>query len=87
MKNPPEEPVATAKFIFIRFTAIRESITFIGGYVVKNPSANAGNVGLIPGWGRSPGEATHSSILAWEVSWTRSLVGYSPWGPKKSDTT
>ena len=26
--------------------------------------------------------ATHSSILAW-----RSLVGYSPWGCKESDTT
>ena len=24
--------------------------------------------------------ATHSSILAWEMPWTSSLVGYSPWG-------
>ena len=24
--------------------------------------------------------ATHSSILAWGIPWTRSLVGYSPWG-------
>ena len=29
----------------------------------------------------------HSSILAWESPWTRSLVGYSPWGRKESDTT
>ena len=29
--------------------------------------------------------ATHSSILAWEVS-QRSLVGYRPWGCKESDT-
>ena len=29
------------------------------------------------------GMATHSSIFAWR----RSLVGYSPWGHKKSDTT
>ena len=28
---------------------------FPGGSVVKNPPANAGDVGLIPGWGRSPG--------------------------------
>ena len=39
---------------------------------VKNLLANAGDVrdvGLIPGWGRSPGRvnATHSSILAWEI--------------------
>ena len=31
--------------------------------------------------------ATHSSILAWEIPWRRSLVGYSPWGLKESDTT
>ena len=27
--------------------------------------------------------ATHSSILAWGISWTGSLVGYSPWGHKR----
>ena len=26
------------------------------------------------------GMATHSSILAWEITWTKSLAGYSPWG-------
>ena len=26
--------------------------------------------------------ATHSSILVWEIPWTGSLVGYSPWGRK-----
>ena len=31
--------------------------------------------------------ATHSSILAWRIPWTRSLVGYSPRGHKESDTT
>ena len=30
--------------------------------------------------------ATHSSILAWKISRQRSLVGYSPWGHKESDT-
>ena len=33
------------------------------------------------------GMATHSSILAWRVPWMGSLVGYSPWGHKESDTT
>ena len=28
---------------------------FPGGAVVKNSPANAGHVGSIPGWGRSPG--------------------------------
>ena len=31
--------------------------------------------------------ANHSSILAWQIPWTKELVGYSPWGHKKSDTT
>ena len=32
--------------------------------------------------------AAHSNLLAWEIPWTkRSLVGYSPWGRKESDTT
>ena len=30
--------------------------------------------------------ATHSSILAWEIPWKRSLAGYSPRSCKKSDT-
>ena len=30
------------------------------------------------------GMATHASVLAWRVP---SLVGYSPWGHKESDTT
>ena len=29
---------------------------FLHGAVVKNPPANAGDLGLIPGWGKSPGE-------------------------------
>ena len=44
---------------------------FPGGLVVKNLLVNAGDMGLIPGWGRSPGKvATHTSILAWEIPWT-----------------
>ena len=42
--------------------------------MVKNPPANAGDAGSILGLGRSdPMErepATHSSILAWGISWT-----------------
>ena len=32
------------------------------------------------------GMATHSSIIAWRIL-QRSLVGYSSWGCKESDTT
>ena len=41
--------------------------------MVRNLPTNAGDLrdpGLIPESGRSPGEGTHSSILAWEISWT-----------------
>ena len=32
--------------------------------------------------------STHSSMLAWEISWTEEPDGlYSPWGRKESDTT
>ena len=31
--------------------------------------------------------ATHSSILAWKIPWTRSLVVCSPWSCKESDMT
>ena len=31
--------------------------------------------------------ATHSSILAWRISWTENLAGYSPWGHKELDTS
>ena len=31
------------------------------------------------------GMATHCSILVWRIPW--SLVSYSPWGRKESDTT
>ena len=33
------------------------------------------------------GMVAHSSILAWRIHGQRSLVGYSPWGDKDSDTT
>ena len=46
---------------------------FPGGSVVKNPSANAGDMGLIPGLGRYPGEGNGnpSSILDWEIALTK----------------
>ena len=31
------------------------------------------------------GMATHSSILAWEISWTEVPEGYCPWGLKEPD--
>ena len=60
--------------------------------MVKNPPANtgyAGDTGLIPGSGRFPGKENGNPLQYSYLgnSWTRSLVGYSPWGHKESDTT
>jgi len=48
--------------------------------VGKESGYNAGDLGLIAGLGRSPGEgeATRSSVLAWRICGQRSLAGYSP---------
>ena len=38
----------------------------------KESTCSAGDLGLIPGLGRSPekGMATHSRVLAWRIAWT-----------------
>ena len=62
------------------------AIIFPGDSVVKNPPANAGDVGLIPGWGRSPGEGngnTSNCILAWEIPWTEEPGGLQSMGSQK----
>ena len=40
--------------------------------MVKAPSYNAGDLGSIPGLGRSPGEGNGNPllILAWKIPWT-----------------
>ena len=56
-----------------------------GGSVVKNPSANAGDEGLIP-VGKNPGRRKCQSTLIFlprKSYGQRNLVGYSPWGCKR----
>ena len=56
--------------------------------MVKNPPANAGDKGSIPGSGGSveKGMATHSSILAWRIPWTEEAGGLQSMGLQKSQT-
>ena len=58
------------------------------GSVAKNPAASAGAAGQIPGSGGSPGEgnATRSSILAWEIPWTKNPGGLQSLELQKSQT-
>ena len=58
--------------------------------VLKNLPAVKGDMGSIPGLGRSPGEemATHSSILVWRISLNRGAWWATVHGvAKESDTT
>ena len=53
--------------------------------VGKESACNVGDLGSIPGLGRSPGEGER---LPTPVSWPGEFHGlYSPWGHKESDTT
>ena len=62
---------------------------FPGGSDSKESACNAGNLGSIPGLGRSPEKemATHPVFLPGESHGQRSLVGYGPQGHKESDMT
>ena len=63
---------------------------FPGGSVVKSPPANAGDTGLIPGLGRSPGEGNGNPV---QYSCLENPMGREAWwatvhwGHKESDTT
>ena len=64
---------------------------FPGGPEVKASTCNAGDLGSIPGLGRSSGwedplekeMATHSSILAWRIPWTEEPCGLQSTGSQR----
>ena len=56
----------------------------------KTPACNVGDPGSIPGLGRSPGIGDGNSLrysCLENPCGQRSLVGYSPYGHRESDTT
>ena len=55
----------------------------------KESVCNAGDLGLIPGSGRSPGDRNGPTpgLLPGEVHGQRRLASYSTWGHKESDIT
>ena len=63
---------------------------FPGGSDGKESTCNVGDLGSVPGLGRSPG-GRHGNPLQYSFlknpHGQRSLVGSSPWGRKESDTT
>ena len=76
---------------FLCFKVITLSIVVVSqvAQLVKNPPANAGatgDIGSIPGLGRSPGEGNGNPFqyfLPGESNGQRSLMGHSPWGRKQ----
>ena len=63
---------------------------FLGGSDGKESACSAGDLGSIPGLGRSPRRG-HGNPLQYSClenpHGQRSLAGYSPWGHKESDMT
>ena len=63
---------------------------FPGSLAGEESTCSVADLGLIPGLGRSPGGG-HGNPLQYSClenpHGQRSLVGYSPWGHKESDTT
>ena len=62
----------------------------IGGSDGKEYACNVGDLGSIPGSGRSPGEGKWQPtpvFLPGEFHGQRILLGYSTWGHRESDMT
>ena len=55
----------------------KEESNILGGSAGKESACDAGDLGLIPGLGRSPGggNGNHSSVLAWRIPWTEDPGG------------
>ena len=67
-------PLSFFVFVFVFVLIVPGLICgFLGGSVVKNLPANAGDIGSLLGFRRSPegGTAIHSNILAWEIPWRK----------------
>ena len=69
--------------IWMDFNGIMPSEGFPGGSDSKESACNAGNLGSIPGLGRSPAEGNSYSP---QYSGLEKSYIYSPWGHKDSDT-
>ena len=85
LTSPPGVSIAHSTLIT---TTLKVGVP--GGSEVKASASNAGDPCSIPGLGRSPGEGKWQPtpvLLPEESHGGRSLVGYSPWGCKESDTT
>ena len=75
------------QFLIILVSYILIIKGFPGGSYGKESACNAGDLGLIPGSGRYPGEGNGYPLLPGEFQGQRKLVSNSPWCCKESDMT
>ena len=83
---PPGNPGTSshlAKILQVSFSFYFDRMGFPGGSAGKESACNAGDLGSIPGLGRSPGEGKGCPL---QYSGLENSVG-SPWGRKELDTT
>ena len=75
--------------LLFHFTIVHFIVDFPSGSDGKEPACNKGDLGFIPGLGRSPGEGNGYPPVFFPRKFheQRSLVGYSPWGHKESNMT
>ena len=74
----------------LRYTWLNSHLGFPGDSDGKEPTFNVGDMGLIPGVGRSPEEGKGYPLQysgPGEFHGLRSLAGYSTWGCKELDRT
>ena len=78
-----------SKLQLLRLYKAKPRMGFPHSAVGKELAYNAGDPGLIPGSGRSPGEgnATHSSSLAWKIPSTKEPGGLQSMGSQEPDRT
>jgi len=62
----------------------KKRVAYIYNNYSKEYACSAGDPGLIPGWGRSPGGGHSNSLhfLAWRIPWTEEPGGLQSVGSK-----
>ena len=68
-----------------RLAYLKLTASLVAGSEVKASARNEGDLGSIPGLGRSLQKemAPHSSILAWRIPWTEEPGGLQPTGSQR----
>ena len=85
--RPVLEPPCVGNFSSSLVLNRNLTLGFPGGSDGKESACSVGDLGSIPGSGRSPGEGNGNPLQYSCLENPRSLEGYSPWGCKESDTT